>query len=123
MAKDTLVLKNGEVIELEECSSLSNMKVLSADKAAMVSVWEKLTPEELALVQVKNAEGLTIGNYSNLRLVSETSTINADESVLTSFSLRQKSAEELRLEALEEGQEIQNGAIEELAAMAAGGEA
>lgn len=122
MNKDTLVLKDGTVIELEECSSLSNLRVRSADKSAMLSAWEKMTDDNLHQVQVKNVDGLTIGNYTDLVLVSETSTVSADESVLTTFNLRKKTAEELRLESLEAEQEIQNGAIQELAETIAGGD-
>lgn len=122
MAKDTLTLKDGTVINLEECSTLSNLKIRSADRHEMLSVWEKMTNDNLQQAQVKNSDGLIIGNYADLALVSETSTVSADGSVLTAFNLRQKTAEEMRLENLEAEQEIQNGAIQELAEAVAGGE-
>lgn len=122
MNKDTLVLKNQNVIELESGASLSALKVLSASRESMLATWQQLTKENLSEVQVKTGEGLTVGNYADLILVSETSVVNEDGSVLTTYCLREKTAEERRLDALEEGQEIQDGAIEELAAMAAGGE-
>lgn len=114
--KDTMILKDGTVIDLEAGASLSAMQVLAADRAAMAVTWGKLTPENLAEVQIKNGDGLTGGTYTGLVLVSETSTVALNGSVLTSYSLREKTAEEKRLDALEAGQDVQDGAIEDIAA-------
>lgn len=58
--------------------------------------------------------GLTVGTYTDLVLVSETSTVSPDGTVLTSYHLREKTDEEKRLDALEEGQTVQDGAISDL---------
>lgn len=52
------------------------------------ATWAKLTPENLAVVQVKNEAGLTAGNYTDLVLDDETSKVAADGTVLTSYRLR-----------------------------------
>lgn len=114
MNKDNLVIRDSTVIELETGASLSALGVLSADKAAMVSTWESLTEFNLARVQIKNGDGLVVGEYTDLILVSETSVINPDGSILTYFNLREKSDIEKRLDAIEDGQEMQNGAINDL---------
>lgn len=112
--KDKLILKDLSEIELEAGASLSNIRVAAADRAAMLVTWDKLTPENLAEVQIKNGDGLVVGNYTDLVLISETSVVASDGSVLTSYCLREKTAEEKRLDALEEGQGIQDGAINDL---------
>lgn len=117
MTKDTLVLKNGVSITLEAATGLGSLQVLSDNKQAMLFVWEQFTSDNLAEVQVKTAEGLTVGRYTDLILVSETSVVKEDGSVLTTFCLREKTDEEKRLDVLEEGQEVQNGAIEDLGAV------
>lgn len=117
MAKDTLVLKNGTSITLETGASLGDLQVLSADREAMLSIWGQLTQDNLTEVQVKTGEGLTVGRYTDLILVSETSIVKEDGSVLTTFCLREKTTEEKRLDALEEGQEVQDGAIGDLGAI------
>lgn len=114
--KDTLTLKDGTVIELEAGASLSALSVAYPNKEAMVETWDKLTNENLAEATIKNGDGVVVGTYSNLTLVSETSTVNADGTVVTSFNLRLKTESELRLDALEETQAIQDGAIEDLGA-------
>ena len=73
-----------------------------------------LTPENLKEVKVQNGDGLTIGSYQELVLLSETSVVDSDGSVLTTYSLREKTDTEKRLDALEAGQEVQNGAISDL---------
>lgn len=97
MNKDKLILKDGTEIELETGASLSAIGVLSADKAAMVATWDKMTADNLSTVQIKNGDGLVVGNYADLILVSETSTINTDGTILTYFNLREKTDMEKEL--------------------------
>ena len=118
MNKDKLILKDGTEIELESGASLSALGVLSEDKAAMVDVWDKLTADNLATGRIKNGDGLVVGNYTDLALVSETSTVNVDGTILTYFNLREKSDIEKRLDVIEDGQEMQNGAINDLGEIA-----
>ena len=112
--KDTMILKNGTIIELEAGASLGALQVVATDRAAMVATWEVLTPDNLAAVQIKNGDGIVIGNYTDLVLASETSTVSADGAVLTTYSLREKTDIEERLDAVEEGQAVQDGAIGDL---------
>lgn len=120
--KDKLVLKNKVEIELEAGASLSGLQVVSANREAMAVTWGQLTEDNLAEVQVKNGDGTVVGTHTDLLLVSETSIVRPDGTILTTYCLHEKTAEQKRLDALEEGQEVQDGAITELAAMA-GGEA
>ena len=125
--KDTMILKDGTTVELEAGASLAAIQVAAADRTAMLQVWQKLTEENLAEVQIKNGSGLTVGTYTNLMLVSETSTVDADGAVTTTYNLREKSAIEKRLDSVETGQKIQDGAIgdlgETVGSLAEGGEA
>jgi len=124
--KDTMILKDGTTVELEAGASLAAIQVAAADRTAMLQVWQKLTEENLAEVQIKNGSGLTVGMYTNLMLVSETSTVDADGAVTTTYNLREKSAIEKRLDSVETGQKIQDGAIgdlgETVGSLAEGGE-
>ena len=118
--KDTLILKDGTVIELEAGASFGALQVISADKASMVSTWDKLTKDNLSSVQIKNGEGEVIGNDTDLLLVSETSMVQEDGCILTTYNLRQKTEMEKlleRLAAVEEGQQIQDGAINDVATL------
>lgn len=112
--KDKLILKNGTEIKIESASSLSDVRVISETKNDMTSVWNSMTEGNLSKAQIQNADGLTIGRYENLILESETSTVQTDGTILTSFHLRKKTENEKRLDNLEEGQDVQNGAIFDL---------
>lgn len=109
-----MILKDNTTIELEAGSSLANIQVAAADRADMVEIWGKLTEDNLSSVQIQTGAGLTVGTYTDLVLVSETSTVSPDGTVLTSYHLREKTDEEKRLDALEEGQTVQDGAISDL---------
>ena len=125
--KDTMILKDGTTVELEVGASLAAIQVAAADRTAMLQIWQKLTEENLAEVQIKNGSGLTVGTYTDLMLVSETSTVDVDGAVTTTYNLREKSAIEKRLDSVDTGQKIQDGAIgdlgETVGALAEGGEA
>lgn len=132
MNKDKLIMKDGTEIELETGASLGSLGVLSTDKAAMVSTWDRLTVENLSEVRIKNGDGLVVGSYTGLVLVSETSKVQADGSILTYYNVREKTdIEKLaeRVAAVEEGQTVQDGAIMDVAEVVsviseqAGGEA
>lgn len=115
--KDKMILKNNMEVELEAGASLGALQVASVDRAAMLSIWQQLTPDNLAAVQIKNGAGLTVGTYTDLVLVSETSIVSVDGTVLTTYALREKTDVERRLDAVEEGQQVQDGALEDLGAV------
>ena len=114
MNKDKMILKDNTTIELEAGASLANIQVAAADRADMVEIWGKLTEDNLSSVQIQTGAGLTVGTYTDLMLVSETSVVSPDGSVLTSYHLREKTDEEKRLDALEEGQAVLDGAVNDL---------
>lgn len=120
MSISKLMLADGvsEVI-LGGGAALGYMKAHYADKTAMVADWNKITPANLKSVQVIT-DGTVTGAYTDLILESETSVLNADGSVDTVWKIREKTEmERLRdeIEALQEGQNVQDGAIEDLGAV------
>lgn len=119
--KDKMILKNNMEVELEAGARLGALQVVSADRAAMLATWELLTPDNLSQVQIKNGAGLTVGTYTDLVLASETSVVASDGTVLTTYSLRPKTDVERlaeRVAVVEEGQQVQDGAINDVATLA-----
>lgn len=114
MDKDKLILRDGAAIELEAGASLGAIQVSASDRSAMLQIWEKLTEGNLAEVNIQNGSGLTVGIYKNLVLVSETSIVKKDGTVITTYCLREKTDMEKRLDNVEAGQAIQDGAIADL---------
>lgn len=119
MSISIMVLADGTQINLTGGAAMGYMKVHYADRAAMVADWEKLTPENLKVVQIKT-DGTVTGNYEELILESETSTLVAGGGVDTVWKIREKTEfERMReeIDALKESQNVQDGAIEDLGAM------
>lgn len=118
MSKDKLVLADGTEITLESSQGMGALKVSAQDKAAACALWEKFTKENLAQVTIKNAGGEILGSYSGMILDHMTGTEDAaDGTVQVTFSLRDKTTEEILLEriaALEAGQQTQDDAISDL---------
>ncbi|MDE6184084.1 MAG: hypothetical protein K2G39_01445 [Lachnospiraceae bacterium] len=116
MSTTKLVLADSTEIELQGGAALGYMKAHYADKAAMVSDWDKITQENLKAVQIMT-DGTVAGNYEDLLLESETSTLQPDGSVDTVWNIREKTdMEKLQEEIahIREGQDIQDGAITDL---------
>ncbi len=117
MKKDKLVLTDGTEITLETSLGISALSCNVENKDAACAMWKKFTPENLKDVTIKNADDLTIGKYPDMVLSYITGADNADGTVRITFSLREKSVEELlaeRVAALEEGQQTQDEAIGDL---------
>ena len=111
MGKDKLILKDGSEIELQAGARLNALGVLSADRTAMLEIWKKLTEENLSEIKIENGQGLTVGEYTGLMLISETSIVRKGGETYTLFCLREKNDMEKRMDELEEGLEIHDGAI------------
>lgn len=120
MGKDKLILKDGTEIELQAGARLNALGVLSADRTAMLEVWKKLTEENLSEIKIENGQGLTVGEYTGLMLISETSIVRKGGETYTLFCLREKNDMEKRMDELEEGLEIHDGAIMDMAEMLGG---
>ena len=102
---------------MESGASLRDVRALFTDRQSMLATWGQMTEENLSEVAIKNGEGITVGRYESLVLESETSAVRLDGSVLTSFYFREKTDMEKRMDTVESGQEMQNGAIADLGAV------
>lgn len=117
--KNKLVLSNQTPIEIISGSTLSAMKVIFATKEDMLSTWDMLTEENLKHIEIQSEDGTITGAYNNILLNSETSIIQSDGTIMTNFHLREKTTIELlqeRVEQLENGQEVLDGAVIDLGA-------
>ena len=100
--KDKIILKDGTAIEIEAGASLSAITVLVSTKEEMMEKWDKLTRENLSIVEVKNSDDIVIAKYENLILASETSTILEDGTISTVFHLREKTQAEIDIDELKQ---------------------
>lgn len=114
MGKEILVLKDKSEIILETGASLDNIEATFDSKGKMLAAWDRMTEDNLSEVQIINGSGVTVGRYSDLVLVSETSTVDEEGGVHTSFRLREKSELEKRMDKIEDKQNMVMGAIDDL---------
>lgn len=114
--KDKLIFKDGTEIELESGASLVGISLLFPSIQDMADAWSEMTAENLSEVSIQNGDGVTVGRYENLVLESGTLYPRKD-GILVSFRLREKTEMEMRMDAIESEQEMQNGAIDDLGAI------
>lgn len=109
-------LADGTQFLVEDGASLDHIEHIAKDEAAALAVCAKFTPENLTHVEFATApEDEPHGVYENLALIEPpTRQTLEDGGVLVVISLREKTAVELRLDALEESQETQDGAIADI---------
>lgn len=116
-----LKLKDGTEYPVLDSSTATLVKMELKTLEEIEDVRKSLTKDNLAAYAFINAEGEVYGEYEHHVLVDVSYREEAGK-YLANFALRELSDVELRLDALEEGQETQDGAIEELAGMMGGGE-
>ena len=111
---DKIILKDNTEIEVQQMPALGSITVLAADVAAIQTLKDQLTADNLKEVTIKNDAGNTTGIYKDLMLQDPWTIRWTDDGILTTFGLREKTDAEKQMDAINAEQSIQNGAIEEL---------
>lgn len=114
-------LNDDTVIRIEAGASLGEIVHIAANETAAVAVCRQITPENLKHVDFIQGEEV-IGSYNDLQIKhAPTRSTNDDETITVTISLREQTDIEARVAALEAGQaaleesqEVQDGAIEEI---------
>lgn len=122
MNKEKIVLKDGTEIEIENGASSNVITILAADFTVIADLYEKkMTEANLEEYRLTNAVGQAYDTRTN-QYVASANVSTADVGYKVAFNIANVDMVAKRLDALEETQEIQDGAIIELAGMAVGGE-
>lgn len=109
-----LRLKDGTEYPVLDSSTATLVEMELKSLEEIEDVRKALTKDNLAAFAFTNDAGKAYGEYGHYVLASVSYRVE-DGKYLADYSLRVLSGLELRLDALEEGQETQDGAIEELA--------
>lgn len=114
--KNYMKLASGYQIPIEDGASLGAICTIAETEAAAVEVCEAITPQALMRVEFYEEETKeAYGIYENLIKTTEPiRQTNDDGTVTVTISLREKTDLEKRVDALEEGQAVQDGAISDL---------
>lgn len=113
---DKLKFADGTLIDIEEGGGLYDITHIASNEANALYVCGKVTAENVAHLEIYHDDMLT-GRYDNTIIAAPTTRENgAGESVIVRMHFREKTDLELRVDALEESQEVQDGAIEDIGA-------
>ena len=113
---DKLKFVDGTIIDIEDGATLSEVTHIATNEANAMFVCGKVTAENVASMQFLHGEAVT-GDYQNVVIAAPTTREDGEEgAVIVRMHFREKTDLELRMDALEESQEIQDGALEDLGA-------
>lgn len=111
---DKLRFFDGTEIEIEDGASLGDVTHIASNEANALYVCGKVTAENVASLQFLHGEAVT-SDYQNVVIAAPTTREDGEgETVVVRMHFREKNGLELRVDALEESQAVQDGAIDDL---------
>ena len=114
---DKLKFTDGTIIDIEDGASLESVTHIATNEANAMFVCNKVTAENVEHLEFFHDELLT-GQYDNVVIALPTTREDGEDgAVIVRMHFREKTDVELRLDALEEGQTVQDGAIEDIGAV------
>lgn len=114
---DKLRFFDGTEIKIEDGASLAEVTHIASNEANAMFVCGKVTAENVSTLQFLHGDAVT-GDYQNVIIAAPTTREDGENgAVIVRMHFREKTDVELRLDALEEGQTVQDGAIEDIGAV------
>lgn len=111
---DKLKFVDGTIIDIEEGASLEEVTHIASNEANAMYVCGKVVPGNVEHLEFYHGEAVT-GDYQNVIIAAPTTREDGEgETIVVRMHFREKTDLELRVDALEESQEIQDGAIEDI---------
>lgn len=111
---DKIKFLDGTIIDIEDGATLSEVTHIASNEANAMFVCNKATAENVGHLEFLHGELIT-GSYDHVIIAAPTTRENGEgETVIVRMHFREKTDVELRLDALEEGQTVQDGAIEDI---------
>lgn len=114
---DKLKFMDGTLIDIEDGATLAEVTHIATNEANALFVCGKVTAENVSTLQFLHGDAVT-GDYHNVVIAAPTTREDGENgAVIVRMHFREKTDVELRLDALEEGQTVQDGAIEDIGAV------
>ena len=114
---DKLKFVDGTIIDIEDGATLSDVTHIASNEANAMYVCGKVTPENVSTLQFLHGDAVT-GDYQNVIIAAPTTREDGENgAVIVRMHFREKTDLEIRVDALEESQEVQDGAIEDIGAV------
>lgn len=114
---DKLKFLDGTIIDIEEGASLGEVTHIATNEANAMFVCGKVTPENVEHLEFLHDDAVT-GQYDGIVIAAPTTREDGENgTIIVRMHFREKTDVELRLDALEESQGVQDGAIEDIGAV------
>lgn len=111
---DSIKLVDGTIIPIEDGASLEAVTHVATNEANAMYVCGKVTAENVEHLEFLHGESVT-GSYDHVIIAAPTTREDGEEgAVIVRMHFREKTDLEIRVDALEESQEVQDGAIEDI---------
>ena len=111
---DKLRFMDGTTIDIEDGASLADITHIASNEANAMFVCGKITPENVEHLDFLHGDAVT-GQYDGIAISSPTTREDGENgTIIVRMHFREKTDVELRLDALEESQDVQDGAIEDI---------
>lgn len=111
---DKLKFMDGTTIDIEDGASLGDIMHIASNEANAVFVCGKITPDNVTHLEFLHDDAVT-GDYQNVIIAAPTTREDGENgTVVVRMHFREKTELEQRVDALEESQDVQDGAIEDI---------
>lgn len=123
MNRNILVLKDATEITIVNDAEIYNMQTIVDNLSELGTLWDKLTPDNLSKVAIKDSEGTAVGNYNDMVLCSPAfRAVDKTEAgkIQATFGIRGRTELELLKEqvaAMSETLSVHDGAIGDMGAV------
>lgn len=113
---DKLKFTDETIIDIEEGASLGEVTHIASNEANAMYVCGKVTAENVTHLDFLHGDAVT-GSYDHVIIAVPTTREDGENgAVIVRMHFREKTDLEIRVDALEEGQTVQDGAIEDIGA-------
>lgn len=123
MNRDVMVLKDSTEITIVNDDGIHNMQIVVDNLTELGTLWDKLTPDNLSTVVIKDSDGSEVGNHNNMVLCSpafQSVDKTEDGKIQATFGIRNKTELERLKEqvaAMSETLSVHDGAIGDMGAV------
>lgn len=113
---DKLKFMDDTIIDIEDGATLAEVTHIATNEANALFVCGKVTAENVTHLDFLHGDAVT-GSYDNVIIAAPTTREDGENgTVVVRMHFREKTDLEIRVDALEESQDVQDGAIEDLGA-------
>ena len=114
---DKIKLVDGTTIDIEDGASLADITHIATNEANAMFVCGKVTADNVSHLEFLHDDAVT-GQYDGIVIASPTTREDGENgAVIVRMHFREKTEMEKRMDALEQSQDVQDGAIEDIGAV------